>query len=70
MNHILQPKDNKDQILQALQKDSGYTYDRRAEGFGLIHVPIKPEKGVLLRLMPPRVNIDMDKGYDNNDWLC
>jgi len=25
--------------------------------------------GVLLRSMPPGVNMGMGKGYDDNDWL-
>ena len=30
---------------------------------------MKSEKGVLLQLMPPGVNMDMGKGYDDNDQL-
>ena len=28
------------------------------------------ETGVLLRLMSPGDNMDMGKGYDDNNWLC
>ena len=30
---------------------------------------MKPEKGVLLQSMPPGVNMDMGKGYDDDDQL-
>ena len=30
---------------------------------------MNPETGVLLQSMPPGNNIDMGKGYDNDDWL-
>ena len=64
-------KDNKDQIIIGPSKKIGATYMvGELEVLVWFHEDMKPEMGVLLQSMPPEVNMDMDKGYDDNDWLC
>ena len=46
-----------------------HTCGRRAGSVSLIHGDMNSETGVLLRSMPPGHNMNMGKGYDDDDWL-
>ena len=63
---------NKDQVIIGPSKKIVATHvvgELEGLGFGLIHEDMKPGKRVLLRLMPHGVNMDMGRGYDDNDRL-
>ena len=62
--------DNKDQVIIGPSKKIVATHVvGELKVLVWFHGDMKPETGVLLRSMPPGVNMDKGKGYDDNDRL-